>query len=129
MAYVQVNREKLEHFLQACGFSRRVVGGELVYMRENHHYSSIVVKVWTSLPKDGGDARGKGQDAIRVTVAYESQIPFKGRTSFGLYKTTRIFRTGSEEAILDRLYERMREAYAFSNDWLRRHWAELPKKA
>jgi hypothetical protein len=125
--YVEISREKLENFLQACGFGRRTSGKEVVYVRHNHHYHSVVVKVYTSLPSGGGNARGAGQDAIRVAVAYESEIPYLDKTSFGIYKAKRVFRTGTEQDVLDRLYERMREAYTFSNDWLRRNWTRLPK--
>lgn len=126
--YVKINREKLENFLQACGFGRRVQGKEVIYVRHNHHYHSIVIKVFTSLPADGGEVRGAGKDAIRITAAYESSEPYQGRTSFGIYKAQRVFRVGTEQDVLDRLYERMRDAYSYSNDWLRRNWANLPKR-
>lgn len=127
--YVKITREKLENFFAACGFSKRVAGKELVFVRANQHYSDVWIKVYTSLPADGGDVRGKGQDAIRVAAAYESDVPFRDRgKSFGIYKAQRVFRTGTEEAILDRLYERMREAYAFTNEWLRRNWTHLPQQ-
>jgi hypothetical protein len=126
--FVDIDPAKLEAFLQTCGFGRRVVGKEVVYVRHNHHYHSVLVKVYTSLPADGGKARGAGKDAIRVTVAYENeQQPFQGRTSFGIHKTTRVFRSGTEQDVLDRLYERMREAYAVSNEWIRNRWHNLPK--
>lgn len=126
--YVQVSRDRLESFLQACGFSKRIVGHEVVYVRFNHHYDSLIIKVWTSLPAQGGDVRGPGQDAIRITAAYEGDVDYRGRNNFGIYKAQRVFRTGSEEAVIDRIYERMREAYLFTNEWLRKNWADLPRK-
>lgn len=123
--YVKVSREKLEHFLQACGFTRRVHGREVVYVRANHMCPDVLIKVWTTLPADGGDIRGKGQDAIRISAAYESDLPLRGRKDFGIYKGTRVFRVGTEQNILDRLYERMREAYGFSNEWVRENWEAL----
>lgn len=126
-SYTKVPRQKLEEFLQATGFGRRVMGSEVVYVRHNHHYHHVLVKVYTSLPVHGGDVRGAGRDAIRVTVAYEHSLPYQGKTSFGIYKATRIHRTGTVEDILDRLYHRMRDAYAYSNDWLRRNWHKLPR--
>lgn len=126
--FVPIRREKLVKFLQACGFTPRVVGRELVYCRPNSHHGDVVVKVYTSLPAAGGDARAKGQDAIHVTCAYESDLPFRGRTSFGIFKATRTFRTGSEEAILERLHGRMQEAYAAGNAWLRKNWEALQKR-
>ncbi len=94
-------------------------------MRAHKHHADLFIKVYTSLPISGGPVRGKGQDAIHVTVAYESEIPFRGRTNFGIYKTTRTFRTGSEELVLERLYTRMQEAYVEAGDWLRKNWSSL----
>lgn len=127
MPYVKLGRDKFEKFLQACGFVRTVYGGEVVYVRRNHHYHSVLVKVWTSLPASGGDVRAAGEDAIRISAAYESDLSYQGKTSFGIFKGKKVLRTGTEEAIIDRVYERMREAYVASNQWLQRHWANLPK--
>lgn len=88
----------------------------------------MVVKVWTSLSASGGDSRAVGKDSIKVSAAYESDLPWRGKTNFGIYKGKRVFRTGTEEAVIDRLYERMREAYVFTNEWLRRNWDTLPKR-
>lgn len=124
--YVEVDRKKLEDFLQTCGFQKRRQGSEMIYVRSNRFCDDVVTKVYTSFPyKDGTPARDRGQDAIRVTCAYESEIPFQGRDSFGIFKATKILRTGSEEAILDRLYHRMQEAYLAGNSWLRKHWTEI----
>lgn len=131
MAYVHVTAKALENFLQMKKFTRKIVGKEVVYTFSHLRYQPVLVKVWTSLPADGGDARGSGQDAIRVTVAYEGEIPtltrgHEGKIDFGIYKTKRIFRVGTEEAVLDRLHERMREAYQYATKWLRDHWTEIP---
>jgi hypothetical protein len=137
--YVQIDPTKFESMLQACGFGRRTVRDEIVYVKLHEHYSSIVVKVWTGLSVSQGASRGAGEDAIRVTVAYESELPidvrdnrsklFKhnGSRDFGIYKATRTFRVGKEQDVLDRVYERMREAYLFANQWLRENWEALPK--
>jgi len=123
--YVELNPQILEAFLVGLGFSRRVKGSEIVYVRANHHHPDVWVKVYTSLRADSHKARGKGEDAIRVAVAYESDIPFQGRTSFGIYKATKIIRVGTHEELLNRLYLRMREAYGYSNEWLQKNWEAL----
>jgi hypothetical protein len=132
--YVEVRRETIEGFLADKGFRREIAGKELVYIRDHHVFPALKIKVWTSLPaQEGRNARGRGQDAIRVTVAYEGSQPMtafgKGepRTSFGIFKATRIFRTGSEAAVLERLYERMREAYQTANEWVRQRWPEISR--
>lgn len=125
--YVEIDAEKLESFLQACTFGRRVVGDEIVYVRHNDHCHAVVVKVYTSLSAKKGRARGPGRDAIRVATAYEGpEFPGKGK-SFGIYKGKRIYRAGTQEAILDRLYEEMREAYRHANQWIRTNFYRLPR--
>jgi hypothetical protein len=120
MAYVEIKREKLIAFLESCGFSPRRGGSELVYVRPHKMWGDVFVKVYTSLPAAGGNTRGKGQDAIRVATAYESEVPYGYRgKSFGIYKATRTFRTGQEEDVLDRLYHRMREAYQAGTDFIK----------
>lgn len=131
MAFVQMDPQALITFLELKRFKRVVAGGELCYVFSHLRYRWVLIKVWTSIPADGRQARGCGQDAIRITVAYEGDEPTgirgkQGLTSFGLYKAKRVFRTGSQEAIIDRVHERIREAYAFANEWLRQHWAEIP---
>lgn len=123
--YVELNPQILEAFLIGCGFSRRVKGSEIVYVKANHHHPDVWIKVYTSLRASSAKARAKGEDAIRVAVAYESDIPFRGRTSFGIYKATKIIRVGTHDQLLERLYQRMREAYGFSNDWLKQNWQAL----
>lgn len=125
--YIEIDPEKFENFLRACGFTRTVQGSEVVYRRTNHHLDAVVVKVYTTIRAKAGEARGRGEDAIRVTCAYESDVPFRGRTSFGIFKATRTFRTGTQEGVFDRTYQRMREAFSEGNSWLRKNWPELQK--
>jgi len=124
--YVELDTERFQQFLRACGFARSVQGKEIIYKRANHHLDAVVVKVYTTIPLNrASKARERGQDAIRVTCAYESEVPFRGKTSFGIHKCTKTLRSGSEEAIFDRVYHRMREAFAEGNAWLRKNWPEL----
>lgn len=51
-------------------------------------------------------AHGLGKDAIRVVAIFE-----QGSVSHGICKLPRVHRTGSLEAVLDRMLGRMREAY------------------
>lgn len=111
--YVEVPAEAIEGKLQSMGFARKIQGREVVYFRRNHNDNRLVVKVYTSLAANAAQARGCGQDAIRVVAAFEH-----GEQSFGIWKGTRIFRTGSVEAVLERMYERAREAYGACNRWI-----------
>lgn len=69
-------------------------------------YSSIV----------GTAVRGDGEDAIRVAAVYRRQ---DGQTR-GLFKDTRINRTGEIDKIVQRTQERMRNAYRA----IAAHWKE-----
>jgi hypothetical protein len=70
------------------------------------------VKIFTSLPKQVGDARGCGEDAIRVLLVFENPV---SKASGCLYKASRVYRTGSEQAVIERTLERARECYAEAN--------------
>jgi len=106
--YVEVSREKLEGLLQGAGFERYVQGHEVVYRRQHHRDATMWVKVYTSLSATAAVARGCGEDAIRVVLVFENPRTNK---SGCLYKCPRVYRTGSEQKVLDRLLARMREAY------------------
>jgi hypothetical protein len=129
--FVQIDSDLLETFLKGCGFSRIVQGREIVYVRANGHCPAVRVKVYTSIAVGEKVARECGADAIRVTAAYEGQRPIRpwpGRppsTNFAIFKGQKILRTGTPDGVIERLHERMREAYIHTNGWIRDHWADL----
>lgn len=129
--FVSMPTDVLEAFLVERKFEKRISGKEIVYVLPNTHHKSVLVKVYTSIQYGKEAARECGADSIKVVAAYEGTKAIKPRydappsRSFGIYKAKKILRTGSVEAILERLLERMRETYLFTNDWLRRHWREV----
>lgn len=145
--FVNIEPAVLEQFLQETGskihkaaiakglkagqYHRIVQGKEIVYVFENMHHASVRVKVYTTIPAGGAKIRAAGKDAIRIVAAYEGDkaiSPKRGvppKNSFGLFKAHRILRTGTVEDFLGRLEERMRDAYSFTNEWLRNHWREV----
>jgi hypothetical protein len=139
--YVELPAKVLEQFLAEKGFSRTVSGHEIVYVREvvlsingqkYQHLSGVKVKVFTSLSVGAEIARGPGMDAVRVVCAYQGQkaiSPWRAtdqpRTSFGIFKGKRIHRTGSVAKILDRLHDRMREAYATGLEFISKRAREF----
>lgn len=129
--FVQISAAVLETMLGEKGFRRTVSGSEVVYVRESHKHPGVKIKVYTSLPVSGGQVRAAGRDAIRVAAAYEWHAPVSPRhgaapsSSFGIYRAKRIYRVGTEEDVLNRLYERMRETYAYTNEWCNRNWKIL----
>lgn len=112
--YVEVSRKALLDALFACGFREHLGqgGGELVYSRQHSLDSTMWIKVFTSLPRNAGDARACGKDAIRVLLVFQNPVT---KASGCLYKTSRVYRTGSEAAVIERTLERAREAYAEAN--------------
>jgi hypothetical protein len=128
--FVEIDSKLLEDFLSGCGFRRIVQGSEIVYVLSNKFHDSVRVKVYTSIRVGENHARPCGADAIRVVTAYEGQRPVarignRSSTNFGIFKAKKILRTGSQEAVTERLHARMREAYSFGNEWLRNHWREV----
>lgn len=129
--FFPISAEVLEIFLREKNFEKRVSGNEIVYALHHRHAKCVVIKVYTSIPYGGKVVREAGADAIRVVAAYESTVAIAPKynaapsKSFGIYKAKKILRTGSEEAILGRLLERMRETYLFTNEWLRLRWREI----
>jgi hypothetical protein len=126
--FVEVPAELLAKFLESKGFERGVFGREVVYRRRHDKDPSFVVCVYTSISANGAtQARGLGQDAIRVT-AYQELSP-DGTSTRGVAKCQRVYRTGTVQGVLERTYGRMREAYAVCNqriagDAHRRVWGQ-----
>lgn len=113
MSYVQVDREVFLGALAKAGFlpdpEQR---GEVAVIRQHHLDPTMYVKIFTSLPLDAGDVRAKGTDAIRVVLIFKN--PRTGRSG-GLWKATRVHRTGTTAGVIERTLERAREAYAEGN--------------
>lgn len=112
MSYVQVPRDQFLKRLSECGFTSDETqrGSELVFIRQHHLDPTMFVKIFTTLPKQGGDVRAKGADAIRVFLIFKN-----GERSGCLFRAARVLRTGTADAVIERTIERAREAYADGN--------------
>lgn len=113
--YIDVPRETLLRFLEEHGFKKESEGGEIVYSRPHEKNSNVKVKVYTSLSENALFARGCGEDAIRILTYYYN--PNTGARK-KIADQPRVYRTGSVDAVLKRMYERMRAAYQDGTDWL-----------
>jgi hypothetical protein len=130
--FVEVSSEKLEGFLVSKGFRRDVQSHEVIYIRDHHIDSNVKVKVYTTLSVGARQARSCGSDAIRVVTIFDNG---RGK-SFGVGKFPKLLRTApaglSDEArvqvLLDRLYERMREAYARANEFVKESKARFANR-
>lgn len=108
--YVEVDRSAFISALEEKGFTRdSLAKGEVVYTRQHHADPTMQVKIFTSLPNRSGDARACGQDAIRVLLIFTN--PKSGKSGC-LFKAARVYRTGTQEKVIERTIERAREAYA-----------------
>lgn len=114
--FVSVPSEKLESFLKDKGFKRTETRTEVVYVFNHKVNKNIQIKVYTSIKIGNQAARGCGKDAIRVCAVFNN-----GKKSFGIAKLPRVYRTGSVDKVLDRMLERMREAYSVSTDWAKKN--------
>lgn len=121
--FVEVSRETLESFLTSKGFRREVQNREVVYVRDHHIDGNVKVKVYTTLSVNGEQVRDCGEDAIRVCTVFEGN----GK-SFGVGKFPKILRTAPQNLseqervahLLNRLVERMREAYTRANEFVKK---------
>ena len=120
--FVQVPADAIRGRLTAAGFKLiSAASGEEIYVRAHDRDIRYAIKVYSSIQRGAGDARDCGEDAIRVVVVHytgtlggnsEWLYPDAAR---GVFKATRVFRTGTVDGVLDRMIERAREAYAFIN--------------
>lgn len=114
--YVEVPAEAIFAKLSAMGFEQGVFGGEIVFKLTHKKCKHVTLTVYTSLPARGGDARACGEDAIRVTAVFQRQTPGRDRPfTRVMYKGKRVHRTGTVEGVIQRMYDRAREAYAAVN--------------
>lgn len=88
--------------LKECGFKEESSSGERVFSR--HIKNNIYVVVYTTLK--GNAVRGLGQDAIRISGVYRGS-----ERERGLVKSVRVNRTGNMNDIVDRMHQRMRQAW------------------
>ena len=112
--FVTIDRDVFCKALESWGFSVDEVSTEkcheLIYRRQHHLDPTMFIKVCTSLPAKRGDTRKNGSDSIKIMLIFDN-----GKRSGCLYKATRVFRTGTEEGVIERTLDRAREAYKVGN--------------
>lgn len=113
--FVEVPSAVLFKHLEAHGFTDVTMFREVVYQRVHHIDPRYKILIYTSVARGATTARACGADAIRV-----APIVLEGFRSRGIAKLPRILRTGSVEAVFERVIERAREAYAICNEHIRR---------
>jgi hypothetical protein len=115
--FVDVPAAAIRERLAAAGFQLLpATRGEEVYERAHDKDSRYAVKVYSSVQRGETGARECGADAIRVVALLTT--PNK---VYPIFKSKRVYRTGSVDAVLGRMIERAREAYARCNEHRKTH--------
>ena len=114
--FVPVPAAAIRNRLAAAGFRLLPAAhGEEVYERVHNRDDRYTVKVYSSIQRGADEVRAAGEDAIRVVAIFlDDKFHFPAR-EVPIFKATRVHRTGSVDAVLDRMIERAREAYAACN--------------
>lgn len=116
--FVPVPAAAIRERLAAAGFRLVPVDrGEEVYERAHDRDPRYTIKVYSSIQRGAAEVRDCGEDAIHVVAVCKEDERFHwpART-FPIFKATRAHRTGSVEAVLDRMIDRAREAYGACNE-------------
>lgn len=118
--FVEVPAPAIRERLSAAGFHLLPAArGEEVYERAHDKEPIYTVKVYSSIQRGADNAKKCGADAIRVVAILTA--PGSGKT-YPIFKSARVYRTGSVEAVLDRMMERARAAYARCNEHRKGGW-------
>lgn len=113
--FVQVPATAIRSRLAAAGFNLLAQSvGEEVYER-SHRDNRYIIHVFSTIQRGAVEARDCGEDAIRVVALFIDGKHYSPARTIPIFKATRVHRTGSVEAVLDRMIERAREAYAACN--------------
>ena len=104
---------KLINAFDRAGFHEDLhsYGSERAFIRQVE--DGIFIKVFSSIV--GSEVRVKDSDAIRVVGVYRYQDDGQMRER-GLFKVSRVYRTGVTEEIVERTLERMRESWKKCRD-------------
>ena len=117
MSFVEIRRDEVEAVLQAHGFTRDDVRGEIRYSRAHAVDPKLGVVVYTSIPEFDTAGRGCGEDAIRIVGMLTWTRAGEDVPRHKKLYSKRVYRTGNSDAVMTRMVDRMREAYAALNQF------------
>lgn len=117
--YVEVPSAVLFARLEAAGFTRGVIGREVTYTRKHDRDPRLSVVVYTSAADGAQDARGCGEDAIRVVSAFAWVHRATGELRRKNLFKARVYRVTSIEGVLDRTIAAARLAYVACNTFIK----------
>lgn len=111
--FVDVPAAAIREKLAAAGFKLLPANsGEEVYERAHDKDDRYTIKVYSSIQRGTEGVRGCGADAIRVVAI----LTVESGKVYPIFKSARVYRTGNVEAVLERMIERARAAYARCNE-------------
>ena len=113
--YVEVPSDRLFALLEGAGFTRGIMGREVVFSRKHAKDDRLSVVVFTSAAEGARDARGCGEDAIRVSAAFTWLHRASGETRRKILYRAKVLRVTSIEGVLQRTIDKAREAYQACN--------------
>ncbi len=115
--FVEVPSARLFALLEGAGFTRGISGNEVTYTRRHDRDARLSVVVYTSAAQGAEDARGCGEDAIRVVGLFSwVHGPTRELRRKNLYKA-KVLRVTSIDGVLQRTIEKAREAYQACNEF------------
>ena len=117
--FVDVPSAALFARLEAAGFTRGVIGREVTYTRTHARDARLFVTVYTSAAEGAQDARGCGEDAIRVVAAFSWLHRASGEQRRKNLFKAKVLRVTSIEGVLERTIDAARKAYAACNEFLK----------
>jgi hypothetical protein len=119
--FVEVPASAIRERLAAAGFElMEATYGEEVYLRVHDKDDRYAIKVYSSILRDR--VAGCGADAIRVVALFQPRDKV-----YPIFKSARVYRTGTVAGVLDRMVERAREAYVRCNEHRRSEHGEVKK--
>lgn len=109
--FVEVPAAAIREKLMAAGFQLMdSASGEEVYLRIHDKDDRYAIKVYSSIQRGASEARKCGADAIRVVALFQPE-----NKVYPIFKSARVYRTGTVDGVLERVMGRARAAYARCN--------------
>jgi hypothetical protein len=110
--FIEVPSAAIQERLAVAGFElMAATHGEEVYLRVHDKDERYAIKVYSSIQRGESSVRKCGADAIRVVALFQPRDKV-----YPIFRSARVYRTGSVAGVLDRMVERMREGYARCNE-------------
>lgn len=126
--FVDVPRADFEALMTRSGFVAGRAGNEITWERRHAVDSRLSVVVYSSIAYNAAEARGCGEDAIRVVGLFQWTHRPTGEARRKHLFSAKVLRVNSVEGVLARTLEKMREAYAACNAFAKKDPKRQPSR-